>query len=161
MVGLVLNEEGYVTYPYDIFIHIEDYVKSLNWRITNVECGGDDTDYIFPFVQCEDNFIDGDSLFEKIKDHPRIQWWWGTISGFPKDVLWEDIKKNPVIDLTVEQPYLKNKLHHLEPKAVFELIAFDSTETYVLIDDPTIAACIRLAFPKSENLDKYVFDNGI
>ena len=25
MIGLVLNEEGYVTYPYEIFKHIEEY----------------------------------------------------------------------------------------------------------------------------------------
>ena len=40
-VGLVLNEEGYATYPYNVFKLIEEYVKALNWRITNVECGGD------------------------------------------------------------------------------------------------------------------------
>ena len=45
MVGLVLNEEGDVTYPYDVFRPIEEYVKGLNWRITNVECGGDGSDY--------------------------------------------------------------------------------------------------------------------
>ena len=41
MLGLVLNEEGYATYPYNVFKLIEEYVKALNWRITNVECGGD------------------------------------------------------------------------------------------------------------------------
>jgi hypothetical protein len=35
MRGLILNEDGYVTYPAKIFEPIKDYVRSLNWKLTN------------------------------------------------------------------------------------------------------------------------------
>lgn len=63
MVGLILNEEGSVTYPYYIFAKIESYVRSLNWRISNLQCCGP-IGFIFPFEETDDYFIDGDSLFE-------------------------------------------------------------------------------------------------
>jgi len=155
MKGIVLNEGGTVTYPYEVFKHIEKYVKSLNWRITNAACGGGD--YVFPFEEKWDNFIDGETLYELIKQHSDIQWWWGSLSGFPKEVPVDEVKKNPVVDLQMEQPYLKDKLHHLEPLAVFELIAFDSTETYVLVDSPEIADLLYKSFPNAESLEKYVY----
>ena len=82
------------------------------------------------------------------------------LSGFPKEISWDEIKKNPIVDLTLRQPYLENVLHHLEPKAALEVIAFDSTETYLLIDDQEVADRIISAFPKAENLDKYVFEKA-
>ena len=44
-----------------------------------------------------------------------------------------------------------------EAGAVLELIAFDSTETYVLLDDPDVVDRLLAAFPKAESLGKYVF----
>lgn len=158
MQGLILNEDGYVTYPYDVFRPIKEYVVSLNWRITNVECGGDGSSYAFPFEQTNDYFIDGESLFNMLNDHPRMQWWWGALSGFNKDIPWDEIRKNPIIDISMKLPYLENEVHHLEPLAVFEVIAFDSSETYVLADDPAIVNRLCEAFPNAENLEKYVFD---
>ena len=157
MIGLVLNEGGYVTDPYEVFKHIEEYVKTLNWRIPYVECGGDGSNYVFPFEQQENYFVDGETLMSMLREHPGIQWWWGTLAGYHKDVLWEEINQFPVIDIFLRQPYLENNLHHLYPGAVLELIAFDSTETYVLIDDPDVADRLLAAFPKAESLDKYVF----
>ena len=157
MVGLVLNEGGYVTYPFNVFKPIEDYVKRLNWRITNAECGGDGSSYVFPFDRVEEYYTNGEDLFALLKEHPSIQWWWGSLSGFSKDISEEEIRKNPTVDLTMEQPYLENSLHHLEPKAILEVIAFDSTDTYVLADDPEVIKQLLTAFPNAESLDKYVF----
>ena len=157
MIGLVLNEEGYVTYPYEIFKHIEEYVKALNWRITYVECGGDGSNYVFPFEHQEDYFVDGETLMTMLREQPGMQWWWGTLSGFQKDVSWDEIRKNPIFDIQLGMPYLENTLHHLQSGAVLEVIAFDSSETYVLTDDPNVAAQLISAFPKAENLEQYVF----
>ncbi len=157
MIGLVLHEEGFVTYPYKVFKPIEEYVKALNWRITNVDCMGDGSDYCFPFEQQEDSFVDGETLFSMLREHPGIQWVWGALSGFPKSVPWEEIRKNPIEDVSLRQPYLENTLHHLEPGAVLEVIAFDSTDTYVLTDDPEVAERLLAAFPGAGSLDEYVF----
>ena len=37
MVGLVLNEEGYIKYPYDVFKPIEEYVKTLNQAYKGIQ----------------------------------------------------------------------------------------------------------------------------
>ena len=112
MIGLVLNEGGYVTYPYDVLKPVEDYVKALNWRVTNVNCMGDGSGYSFPFEEQEDSFVDGETLLSMLQEHPKIQWVWGALSGFTKDIPWDEIRKNPIEDLFVRQPYLENTLHH-------------------------------------------------
>ena len=156
MIGLILNEDKYVTHPYNIFKHIETYIRRLNWRIANIECYSATTDYQFPFEDYDDYFIDGDTFFNLLKVHPEIQWVWATISGFEKNISWEEIKKNPPIDISTELTFWENGLHHLEPLSVFELIAFDSTETYVMIDDNNIAEKLIRNSPKAESLEKYV-----
>lgn len=158
MIGLVLHEGEYVTYPYEVLKPVEEYVKTLNWRITNVVCGSDGSDYFFPFEQQEDSLLDGETLLVMLQEHPRKQWVWGAMSGFQKDVSWDEIRKNPIEDLTLRQPYLENTLHHLEPGAVLEVIAFDSSATFVMTDDPDVADRFLAAFPKAESLDKYVFE---
>ena len=40
------------------------------------------------------------------------------------------------------------------------MIAFDSTETCVLIDDPDVADRLLATFPKAGSLDEYVFETG-
>ncbi len=156
MEGLILNEGGYVTYPYKVFKPIEQYVRSLNWRLTNVECGVSPS----PFGNELESILDGNQLMDLLEEHPNIQWWWGSLSGFTENISKEDIQANPIIDLTSTQPYLKDKLHHLEPQAVLEVIAFDSTETYVLADDLNVVDQLKKAFPKHENLEKYVYTDN-
>ncbi len=128
----------------------------MKWRISNVECGGPDN-YEFPFEHTEESIIDGDDLYELVKSHPDIQWWWGILSGFPKSVPESVIRQNPLFDVQMEQPYLKGQLHHIEPDAELEIVAFDSTETYVLFDDESLEEILKKAFPKAENLEEYVY----
>lgn len=156
MQGLILNEGGYVTYPYLIFEKIEPYIRNLNWRISNVECGGGGL-YEFPFEHEEDSFIDGNQLFELVKENSNIQWWWGILSGFPKNVSLDLIRQYPLFDIALEQPYLKDKLQHINPHAVLEIVAFDSTETYVLFDDENLSFILKKEFPMAANLEKYVY----
>lgn len=154
MIGIVLNEEGYVTFPAKIFPIIETEVKSLNWRITNVECGGSDS-YEFPFEHVEDYIIDGTELYDMVMEHPDIQWWWGVLSGIPKSVPNKEIVKHPIIDAQMDCSYIDKPFHHIDPDAVLEIVAFDSTETYVLADDEEIGRRLQKLFPKMESLEKY------
>ena len=156
MRGIILNEEGYVTYPAEIFECIADEVKALNWRVSNVECGGDGTDFYFPFETCDDSFISGEELYDLLQAHPKMQWWWGILSGFPKDVEWSVIKKKPIIYVQDEAPYLGKELSHIEPDAVLEIIAFDSAETYVLADSDEVLKKLQQKYVNWESLTKYL-----
>ena len=156
MQGIVLNEDGYVTYPAEIFECIANEVKSLNWRISNVECGSDGTGFSFPFEACDDSFISGEELYNLLQAHPQIQWWWGILSGFPQNIEWSVIRKNPIIYVQNEAPYLGKELRHIEPNAVLEIIAFDSTETYVLADSDTVIKKLQQKYTNWESLEKYL-----
>ena len=75
MKGILLNEEGYVTYPKVIFDVVPEHVKALNWRISNVECCGNGDDY--PFENTTDAFlISGTELYEIITNNAEVQWIW-------------------------------------------------------------------------------------
>lgn len=154
--GIVLNEDGYVTYPAKIFDCIKEEVISLNWRVSNIECGRDGSNYTFPFEDWPEYFVDGEVLYEMLQAHPEKQWWWGILSGFPKTISSEAIKKKPVIDVQMETPYLEKKIKHIDPDAVLEIIAFDSTETYVIADSEAVIKKLMKKYPKAESLEKYV-----
>ncbi len=154
--GIILNEGGYVTYPAKIFDCIKEEVISLNWRVSNVECGMDGSNYFFPFEDWPEYFVDGEALYEMLQAHPDKQWWWGLLSGFPKTISSNAIKKKPVIDLQMELPYLEKKIKHIDPDAVLEIVAFDSSETYVIADSEAVIQKLIKKYPKAENLEKYV-----
>ena len=154
--GIILNEGEIVTYPAAIFDCIKEEVISLNWRLSDVECGRDESNYTFPFEGRTEFFVDGEALYEMLQAHPQKQWWWGVLSGFPKTISFNVIKKKPVIDVQTELPYLEKRIKHIDPEAVLEIVAFDSTETYVIADSETVIKKLMKTYPKAEDLEKYV-----
>lgn len=153
MQGFILNEKGYVTFPYEILKHIEPYIKSLKWKVRCVEHNNPDNES-FPLNEPHDYFLDGEQLFSLLQQYAHVQWIWGVLSGFPRELSWEEIKGNSnCYDITMDQPYLKNGLCYIESQTVFELIALDSSETYVLIDDDAIISSLSSHFPHAERLE--------
>lgn len=94
-----------------------------------------------------------------LKEQRDVQWIWGILSGFPKNISYECILEQSFFDLTMEQPYLKDELHHIAQRAVLEIVAFDSTETFVLFDEEELFYILKIAFPMAENLEKYIYTN--
>ena len=151
MQGIVLNEGGYVTYLSRILPCIESEVKVLNWHISNLECysTGDAPN---PFEVSGELFLSGEEFYDVITSHPDIQFVWGLFSGFPQSVDMERLKSRPSAEIRYEIPYMGKALCHIEPDAVLEILAFDSSETHVLTDREQIADKLRKAFPKAEPL---------
>lgn len=148
MNGFVLNEKGNVTYPYKILKYIEPYVKSLKWKVNCIEHNGETDKFTFPFDEQKDYLLDGEQLFSLLKDNSNVQWIWGMLSGFPSELSWEGIKgSSNGHDITTTLPYSKDALRHIENNAVFELIALDSSETYVLIDEESVVSSLLRHFP--------------
>ncbi|WP_414050322.1 hypothetical protein [Macrococcus animalis] len=88
------------------------------------------------------------SILQKFSD---VQWIWGALSGFPSEMSWEEIKAGSVeYDITENLDFLHNGISHLESKAVFELIAIDSSETIVVIDDEDVSTELLKHFSKYE-----------
>ncbi len=153
MKGFILNEGGFVTYPFEVFKHIEEYVKSLRWKINPHEHNGHFNHNIVPFDDSNNQFIDGETLYLMLEQYSDVQWIWGVLSGFPNEVSWEEIIENSKeYDITEEHPFLNCVLKYIENKAVFELIAMDSSRTIILIDDEKVQDELLEYFPKSEKL---------
>lgn len=153
MKGFILNEGGFVTYPFEVFKHIEEYVKSLKWKINAHEHNGDFNYNTVPFDDSDNQFIDGETLYLILEKYSDVQWIWGVLSGFPNEVSWEEIiEDSKEYDITDEQPYFNFGYKHIENKAVFELIAMDSSRTIILIDDVKVQGELLQHFPNSEEL---------
>lgn len=153
MKGFLLNEGGFVTYPFEVFKHIEEYVKSLKWKIYPHEHNGDFNYNNVPFDDPDNQFIYGETLYLMLEQYSDVQWIWGVLSGFPNEVSWEEIiEDSKEYDITEEQLYFNCRYKHIENKAVFELIAMDSSRTIILIDDEKVQDELLVHFPNSEAL---------
>ena len=158
MRGLILNEDGYVTYPAKIFEPIKDYVRSLNWKLTNIECKGGRQTYVFPFENTmEDYWISGAELYAMVQAHPDLQWIWGILSGFNPDISADEVCDGNFVDISAEgvQPYWQTPLQPYNSKASIEIVAFDSTQTYVQCDDISVLKALCRAFPEAEDLEEW------
>ena len=158
MRGLILNEDGYVTYPAKIFEPIKDYVRSLNWKLTNIECMGGRQTYVFPFENTmEDYWISGAELYAMVQAHPDLQWIWGILSGFNPDISADEVCDGNFVDISAEgvQPYWQTPLQPYNSKASIEIVAFDSTQTYVQCDDISVLKALCRAFPEAEDLEEW------
>jgi hypothetical protein len=156
MQGIILNEDGYVTYPAIVFKAIEKSIKSLMWRVTNVECCGKDY-FRFPFEDGNNVIIDGEELYNLIQAHPQIQFVWGVFSGYPKDLSVDIINGTPIVDIQNDLSFLKKELSHIDNNSILEIVAFDGCETYVLCDDDEVIKQLEQTFTNAESLTKYVY----
>ncbi|MCU7557092.1 hypothetical protein [Macrococcus capreoli] len=148
--SILLNEDGYVTFPYEVLKHIEPYVKSLKWKINAHEVLDDDFQFDHPSHQ----LMDGEMLLRTLKEYSDVQWVWGVLSGFPNELSWEEIERDAVIyDVTEDLDIWKDGLSHIESKAIFEIVAMDSSETIVLIDEVTVMDELLKHFPNYEILE--------
>lgn len=155
MKGLLLNETGYVTYPAKIFATIKPYIESLNWRISNVECNKQNA-YDLDIESTDGVWINGKELMKQFEAHPDVQWIWGLLSGYPKDIPFDKICGHLPIDIQTQKtiPIWNNPIHTIEPLAVAELFAFDSLKTYFVSDNEDVLEELKREYPNSVNLEK-------
>lgn len=157
MKGLILNEDGYVTYPKVVFDVIPEYIKSLNWRISNVECCGKGDEY--PFENTTETFwISGNDLYDMVIKNADVQWIWGLLSGFKKDIPQTEACNKEYIDIASEgiQSYWNKPIAPYCEKADIEIFAFDSTQTYVMCNDKSIYLQLRKEFKNSIDLEEQI-----
>lgn len=157
MKGILLNEEGYVTYPKVIFDVVPEHVKALNWRISNVECCGNGDDY--PFENTTDAFwISGTELYEIITNNAEVQWIWGLMSGFSKELSREEAFNEEYVDVASEgiQSYWNKPIAPFCKNAEMEIFAVDSSETYVMCKDDNIYSVLRKHFKESVDLETQI-----
>ncbi|MGK0575966.1 hypothetical protein [Macrococcus capreoli] len=153
MYGIILNEAGFRTYPFEVLKYLEPYVKSLKWKINAHEHNGDFLYDDFPFNPSGNQLMDGDAFYNTLASYSDVQWIWGVLSGFPNEISWEEIERDAVeYDITEDSIIWNGGLSHVESKAVFEIVAMDSSTTIVLADDESVINELLEYFPRGEEL---------
>ncbi|WP_414052395.1 hypothetical protein [Macrococcus animalis] len=134
-------------------MYIEPYGKTFKWKINAHEYNGDFLYDDFPFDHPSHQLLDGGTLLATFRKYLDVQWIWGVISDFPNEMSWEEIERDAVIyDVTEDLGIWEGELTHNESKAVFEIVAMDTSETIVLLDDVTEMDELLKHFPNHEIL---------
>ena len=156
MEGLILNEKTeYVTFLFPIFDAIgDDYIRSLNWRVLYPECGSTPTQR-YSFEGKTESWITGEELVEEIHKNPDIQWWWGLLQGFAKDVHPTAVSSAESIDLQDDPGLWTNPVSMRDPGALIEIEAFDSSQTVIIAREDMVLEKLKVAFPDYELLSEY------
>ena len=152
--GAILDKgEKYYTYLQKVFDAIGNRQTEYNWLITDCECYPKSPETERLFSQ-EYYFLSGDELTDIIKKED-FQWIWAVMSGFKKDVPFEEIMKYPLPYANEYEGFWKNPLSIQHPLASIEIVPCDSTMTLVLSDDKSIVDSYMAAFPLSCDLAAY------
>lgn len=124
--------------------------QEFNWLITNLDCN------VFPtgLRPKQPIWLSGQEL-TKLVEQQDIQFIWGVLSGFPRDVTLDlnQLEFEPYADgnSALWQPNVA--IQH--PLAVVELICWDSSATLLLSQDDDLAQRFRKFFPEAIDLDLY------
>lgn len=154
MRSFILHESEYLTYPYLVFRELKPFLIGLNWRVSNAECYGEGVEE-FRLSDSEDTWLSGSELFDALKEAQDVQWVWGLLSGFSPSVSREDAYAVSTAGLfdSIGIPSMRIKpVRTINPLAEIEIVAFDSSDTYVVTDDESVIRKLKEAFPKCEEI---------
>lgn len=152
--GAILDKgEKHYTYLQKVFDAIGNRQTEYNWLITDCECypKSPETARLFSQEYC---FLSGDELTDIVKSED-FQWIWAVLSGFKKDIPFEEIMKHPLPYANEYEGFWKNPLSIQHPLASVEIVPWDSMLTLILSDDKNIVAEYMSAFPLSRDLAEY------
>ena len=157
MEGLILNEQ---TQYYTIMPPIMkalgcDLIRSLNWRLSYIECLGEYYDEFLFKDNSLDIWIDGNSLMNCIDRCPDVQWVWGLLQGFNKSVARETVFRTELVDIQEDSLIWTNPVSMRNPLSEIEIEAFDSTMSIVTVKDEALLKSLQLSFPNGILLSKY------
>ena len=155
MEGIILNEgTEYVTYMKPIFETIgEVVVRSLNWRLTYVVTGGYLTEE-YSFGDCLEVWISGDELWAEVVKYPDMQWIWGLLQGFSKEITFEQSQTHGLVDIMMDERIWTNPVSMRHPDAEIEIEAFDSTLSIVIAKDDSVLSRLKERYPRYQLLSE-------
>ena len=154
MKGLLLEDLSlnYFTNLQDIFSVIEGTQNKYNWLITDYECN------IYPSKKIPFNkeivFLEGEKLSEIVTNY-KIQFIWGVISGFKKDIALDNILEYPLPYVNENEEIWSTNICTQNPLADIEIIAWDSTLAIVISKDEEVIEMIKKFYPNAKDLLEY------
>lgn len=144
---------GFMTYLDDIFIAFDNKQNEYNWLISAYECNNYPSEKI-PWGG-ESAWISGKDLTDIVNAH-KIQFIWGVLSAFSKDIKYSDVMKHPL-------PYADGngelwdedvKLQH--PLAEMEIVAWDSSLAILMTDEKEILEKFKKLYPCYIDIQTYI-----
>lgn len=156
MKGLLLNKgEKYYTYLGKIFAGLNNFQKEYNWLITDFECYGQKIGRKIENYNGENYiWITGEELTDIIMEED-FQWIWAVLSGFEKNITWEEVKKYTFPYADGYRGFWSENISIQHPFAAIELVAFDSSFTLFISKKDELVDKFRKVFPLSVDLEKY------
>jgi hypothetical protein len=143
---------GFMTYLNDIFIAFDNKQNEYNWLISSYECNDYPSEKI-PLGK-ESAWISGTDLAEIVNKH-GIQFIWGVLSAFSKDVKYSDVMKYPLpyADGNGELWNEEVKLQH--PLAEMKIVAWDSGLAILMTEDKKILEKFKKIYPHCVDIVTY------
>lgn len=154
MVHGAILEKGnrYYTHLHEILLAIEPAQNHYNWLITNCECFPKSPKIDEQFSK-EYAFLSGEAL-SRLVEEDDFQWVWAVFSAFEKSLTLDKILKQPLPYADGNPNFWMNPLTIQHPLAQIEIVAFDSTLTLFLANDPVLTNRFLTSFPDSEDLQE-------
>ena len=132
-----------------------DLIRSMNWRLSYIECLGTHYDSFLFNDNPLDKWIDGDSLMNCIDRCPDVQWVWGLLQGFNKSVSRKIVFQTELVDIQQDTSIWTNPVSMRNSLSEIEIEAFDSTMSIVTVKDEVLLNQLQLAFPNGILLSHY------
>ena len=157
MDGWILREQTthYTYMPPIMKALVCDLIRSMNWRLSYIECLGTHYNSFLFNDNPLDKWIDGDSLMNCIDRCPDVQWVWGLLQGFNKSVSRKIVFQTELVDIQQDTSIWTNPVSMRNSLSEIEIEAFDSTMSIVTVKDEVLLNQLQLAFPNGILLSHY------
>lgn len=144
---------GFMTYLNDIFIAFDNKQNEYNWLISSYECNDYPSGKI-PWGE-ESAWISGEDLTDIVNEY-EIQFIWGVLSAFSKDVKYSDVMKYPLpyADGNGELWNEDVKLQH--PLAEMEIVTWDSSLAILMTEDKRILDKFKKIYSDYIDIQTYI-----
>lgn len=152
MKGIILKEgQEFFTDIKIVFDSIKNQQLKYNWLITDLELN-EDIPILTDKKPC---FISGKELTKIVNEKEDMQWIWGVLSAFPKDISMEEILKYPLPYADEYKGFWQNPVSLQHPLAVIEIVPFDSSLLLLISKEDKIIDDFKKSYPLSEDLEEY------
>lgn len=152
MKGIILKEgQEFYTDMKIVFDSIKNQQLKYNWLITDLELSED-----HPLLTDKNPcFISGEELTKIINETEDMQWIWGVLSAFPKDIPMDEILKCPLPYADEYKGFWQNPISLQHPLAVIEIVPFDSSLLLLISKEDKIIDDFKKSYPLSEDLEEF------
>jgi hypothetical protein len=152
--GAILNagEEFYSNLK-KVFKAINNKQSCYNWLITDCECYPQNHEYAEKLSK-DYCWISGDELTHMVEEDD-FQWIWAVLSGFNKNISFDDVLKYKFPYADGNQTTWKNPIDLQHPLASVEIIAWDSTSTVIIGKEDGLVDQFLEYFKLAKDLEKY------